>query len=136
MTRTGVFIRCMVCTKTARHCAADKRSTRPEMSPAANTPVPAAESQLMVKRAASGRASARRALRAQEEARLGMPDEADEERRADHGKDARHDVGHEMELVRARGEPLHDGERTAGDERGRPHFEDLLPRPAFHLDEG
>src|SRR5437660_2442914 len=54
MTSTGVFIRCAVCLKTLLHCAADNLSTSPEMSAATNTPVPAADNQLMVKRAASG----------------------------------------------------------------------------------
>ena len=54
MTRTGVFIRCAVCLKTLFHCAAESLSTSPEISAATNTPVPAADNQLMVKRAASG----------------------------------------------------------------------------------
>src|ERR1051325_4311812 len=54
MTSTGVFIRCAVWLKTLFHCAAESLSTSPELSPATHTPVPAAESQLMVKRAASG----------------------------------------------------------------------------------
>ena len=44
----------MVRTNTLFHCAGESRSTSPEMSAATNTPVPAADSQLMVKRAASG----------------------------------------------------------------------------------
>src|SRR5689334_4197305 len=36
------------------HCGPDRRSTRPERTAATKTPVPAAESQLMAKRAASG----------------------------------------------------------------------------------
>src|SRR6266536_619979 len=36
------------------HCAALRRITTPDRSAATNTPVPAAESQLMTKRAASG----------------------------------------------------------------------------------
>src|SRR4051794_39891876 len=44
----------MVCTNTLFHCVAESLRTSPEMSAATNTPVPAADSQLIVKRAASG----------------------------------------------------------------------------------
>src|SRR6266540_6146604 len=54
MTSTGVFIRRSVRAIASRHCAAFIRSTIPVRSDATNTPVPAAESQLMVNRAASG----------------------------------------------------------------------------------
>src|SRR3954465_6219283 len=54
MTRTGIFMRRIVCTNTFLHWAAESLSTSPEMSAATNTPVPAADSQLIVKRAAAG----------------------------------------------------------------------------------
>src|SRR3982750_62425 len=54
MTRTGIFMRRIVCTNTFLHWAAESLSTSPEMSAATNTPVPAADSQLIVNRAASG----------------------------------------------------------------------------------
>src|SRR5713101_1214565 len=58
MTRMGVFMRRAVRTTASFHWAALNPRTRPETSAATNTPVPAAESQLMVKRAASGLALA------------------------------------------------------------------------------
>src|SRR5437763_610859 len=61
--------------------------------------------------------------------------EADEKRRAYHREDARDDIRHEMELVRPGGPPLHERERSAGDQRRRPDLEHLLPRPALHLHE-
>ena len=54
MTRTGVFMRRSVRLIDSFHCAPVMRSARPESSAATNTPVPAADSQLIVKRAASG----------------------------------------------------------------------------------
>ena len=47
-------MRRIVCTNASRHCAPDRPSTRPVRIAATNTPVPAAESQLITKRAASG----------------------------------------------------------------------------------
>src|SRR5262249_11307016 len=58
ITSTGMRMRAIVRANASRHCAADSRSTRPESSAATNTPVPAADSQLMVKRATSGLALA------------------------------------------------------------------------------
>src|SRR5262252_5627295 len=43
-----------VCTNEAPHCAPLSLSTSPDSKAATNTPVPAADSQLMTKRAASG----------------------------------------------------------------------------------
>ncbi len=54
MTSTGVFIRRSVREVASRHWAPDIRSTNPVASAATNTPVPAADSQFRVKRAASG----------------------------------------------------------------------------------
>ena len=54
MTSTGIFIRCIVCTNASFHCVAFSLSTRPERIAATNTPVPAADSQLIANRAASG----------------------------------------------------------------------------------
>src|SRR3954465_10952158 len=54
MTRTGITIRFMVREKASAHCAALSLNASPEMMAATNTPVPAAESQLIAKRAPSG----------------------------------------------------------------------------------
>src|SRR4051812_5313601 len=54
MTSTGIFMRRAVPTNASFHCAADSPSTSPDSSAATKTPVPAADSQLMAKRAASG----------------------------------------------------------------------------------
>src|SRR6266568_2667254 len=54
MTRTGIFMRCSVREVASFHCAAFILRTRPERIAATNTPVPAADSQLMTKRAVSG----------------------------------------------------------------------------------
>src|SRR2546427_6198201 len=54
MTRTGVFMRRAVRTMASFHWAALSLRNRPDRSAATNTPVPAADSQLMTKRAASG----------------------------------------------------------------------------------
>src|SRR6266545_4909554 len=54
MTRTGIFIRRRVRAVASLHCARFILRTRPDSTAATNTPVPAAESQLIVKRAASG----------------------------------------------------------------------------------
>src|SRR5262252_1692349 len=58
MTRTGVFMRLSVLVTASFHWSAFMRSTRPVKREATKTPVPAAEIQLMVKRAASGLAVA------------------------------------------------------------------------------
>ena len=58
MTITGVFMRLPVLTIDSFHCWPFRPSTRPESTAATNTPVPAAESQLMAKRAPSGLALA------------------------------------------------------------------------------
>src|SRR6185503_18158125 len=58
MTSTGTFMRLAVRAIASRHWAARRRSARPVSSAARNTPVPAADSQLMVKRATSGLAPA------------------------------------------------------------------------------
>ena len=54
MTSTGIFIRCIVCRNASFHWLALSPRTSPESSAATKTPVPAAESQLIAKRAASG----------------------------------------------------------------------------------
>ena len=54
MTSTGTRMRRAVAAMAIAHCFAVRRSISPESSAATNTPVPAAESQLRVKRAASG----------------------------------------------------------------------------------
>src|SRR5258708_8822058 len=54
MTKTGIFMRCAVRPKASFHWAALSLSTRPERSAATKTPVPAADSQLIVNFAASG----------------------------------------------------------------------------------
>src|SRR5450756_2233163 len=59
MTTTGVVMRRPVRTTASFHCVALKLRTKPDSTAAANTPVPAADSQLMTKRAASGLAPAR-----------------------------------------------------------------------------
>src|SRR5229473_6571418 len=58
MTRTGTFMRRAVRATASFHWAALSLRTRPDRSAATNTPVPAADSQLMEKRAASGLAVA------------------------------------------------------------------------------
>src|ERR1017187_9576266 len=58
MTSTGTFIRRAVRKKASFHWAAVKRSASPERRAATKTPVPAAESQLITKRAPSGFAPA------------------------------------------------------------------------------
>src|ERR1700693_6606625 len=57
MTRTGIFIRRAVRPTASPHWRPLTRSTSRESRAATNTPVPAADSQLIVKRAASGFAS-------------------------------------------------------------------------------
>src|SRR5215471_4975713 len=57
MTRTGTFIRRAVRDIASRHCAADSLRYSPDRSAATKTPVPAADSQLIVNLAASGFAS-------------------------------------------------------------------------------
>src|SRR3954469_4567220 len=54
MTMTGIFLRCIVCTNTFLHWAAESLSTSAEMSAATNRPVPEADNQTIVKRATSG----------------------------------------------------------------------------------
>src|ERR1700681_585160 len=54
MTRTGIFMRCKVRTKESFHCTALSLRTNPDRMAATNTPVPAADSQLMTNFAASG----------------------------------------------------------------------------------
>src|ERR1700752_3066787 len=53
MTSTGIFILRMVCMKASFHCVALNLSARPESTAATKTPVPAADNQLIVNRAAS-----------------------------------------------------------------------------------
>src|SRR2546426_584351 len=106
MTRTGVFMRRAVRTMVSFHWAALSMSTIPDRSAATNTPVPAADSQLMTKRAASGLAPkgatggfrAGLALRLEQEAGLGVPDEAQEQGSADDGENAGDHVGHQVGL--------------------------------------
>src|SRR5437016_9127160 len=51
---TGIFMRCSVWPNASFHCAALSLRTRPDKIAATNTPVPAADNQLIVNRAASG----------------------------------------------------------------------------------
>src|ERR1041385_5066400 len=110
MTSTGTRMRRAVAAMAVVHCFAVSRSIRPEISAATNTPVPAADSQLSVKRAASGFAPGgatglprrvavgplARGLRLQQESLLRMPDEAQKERGDDDGDNAGDDVGDQM----------------------------------------
>src|SRR5579859_3709718 len=54
MTSTGIFMRFAVRENASLHCAAFMRRNKPERSAAKNTPVPAADNQLIVNTAASG----------------------------------------------------------------------------------
>src|ERR1022692_3744990 len=78
----------------------------------------------------------RLALGPQEKTRLRMPDEAQEKGGADHGKYARHHVGHQVESLCLGGEELHDGEGRSRDQSRRPHFPGVLEFASLHEHEG